>query len=162
MPAETITDHGILIVDPSQHMVDIVAAMLRHIGHRDIRSAGDAAGAMFELNRRDFAVVLVDDGSAGFDGVELVHKLRHNAECRNRLTSVVLMATRPDAARIAAARDAGVTEVLRKPFAAVHLCARLEAVARAPRATIETKAYTGPDRRRRPPAEMGSAERRAK
>ncbi|KKB10957.1 hypothetical protein VE25_15350 [Devosia geojensis] len=162
MPAETITAHGILIVDPSQHMVDIVAAMLRHIGRRDIRSATDAAGAQFELNRRDFSVILINDGLAGLDTVEFVRRLRHSAECRNRLTPVVMMAARPDATRIAAARDAGVTEFLRKPFAANHLEARLAVIARAPRPIIETEGYVGPDRRRRPSVEMGTAERRTK
>ena len=162
MPAETITEHGILIVDPSQHMVDILAAMLRHIGCRDIRGATDAARATFELNRRDFELVLIDDRLAGTDSVEFVRRLRHSEDCRNRLTPVIMMASVPDAARIAAARDAGVTEFLRKPFAANHLAARLAIIRKAPRATIETRDYVGPDRRRRPAPSMGAADRRRK
>lgn len=73
-----------------------------------------------------------------------------------------MMAARPDATRIAAARDVGVTEFLRKPFAANHLEARLAVIARAPRPIIETEGYVGPDRRRRPSVEMGTAERRTK
>ncbi|GLQ56894.1 response regulator [Devosia nitrariae] len=160
MPVETITAHGVLIADHSQHMIDIVAAMLRHAGRRDIRSATDAAGAMFELKRRDFEVILLDDGLAGTDSVEFVRRLRHSEDCRNRLTPIVMMASMPDGQRIAAARDAGVTEFLRKPFAAAHLETRLEAIRKAPRATIETDDYVGPDRRRRAAPDLGTGERR--
>lgn len=160
MPVETITAHGVLIADRSLHMIDIVAAMLRHAGRRDIRSATDARGVMVELRRRDFEVILLDDGLAGTDSVEFVRRLRRDEDCRNRLTPIIMMASLPDAARIAAARDAGVTEFLRKPFAAAHLEARLLSIRKAPRVIIETDGYVGPDRRRRAASDPGAAERR--
>ena len=59
------------------------------------------------------------------------------------------MATAPNAEMIAAARDAGVTEFLRKPFAPQHIALRLESLRKAPRPFVEAESYAGPDRRRR-------------
>jgi hypothetical protein len=60
-----------------------------------------------------------------------------------------MMSSAPDARRILAARDAGVTEFLRKPFAAVHVESRLTSIFGAPREFVEGGGYQGPDRRRR-------------
>jgi hypothetical protein len=60
---------------------------------------------------------------------------------------------------IAAARDAGVTEFLRKPFSAEHIGLRLDAIRKAPRAFVEATDYAGPPRRR--PPWGGGAPRRA-
>lgn len=125
---------GALIIDPQANMAALVADMLRSLGRRDIREAYDGNQAQFELRRRMYDVVIIDDAIAGPDAVELVRRMRADATGPNRHTPVIMMAAAPDAARIAAARDAGVTEFLRKPFAAMHLKSRLDTLAanRAP------------------------------
>lgn len=95
----------------------------------------------------------------GLDAVQLVRGLRQSPDGLNRETPVIMMAAAPDTLRIAAARDAGVTEFLRKPFAATHLAARLDAIANQPREFIEAETYAGPDRRRRKIA-VGDRDRR--
>lgn len=148
MSSERITGHGVLILERNQHMIDILASMLRHIGRRDLRAASDTSAAMVELNRRHFEIVLIDERLRDADGVELVRRLRHCADCQNRFTPVIMMSSAPGAARIRAARDAGVTEFLRKPFAAAHLASRIRAIEAAPRDNITASDYAGPDRRR--------------
>ncbi|ODT69220.1 MAG: hypothetical protein ABS75_17695 [Pelagibacterium sp. SCN 63-23] len=159
MTNENTTKHGVLIIDPMPNMAALVASMLRSIGRRDNREAYDAGQAQLELNRQMFDVIIIDDAIAGHDAVELVRRLRQDPDCQNRLTPVIMMSAAPDASRIAAARDAGVTEFLRKPFAAAHLQARLQSIETNPRAFIEARTYSGPDRRRRT-IEVGDAERR--
>lgn len=161
MPTERITSRGALVLDRSQPMVDILTSMLRHIGRRDIRALTDWTLADIELDRRDFEVILIEDNLPEADGVSFVSRLRRNEACRNRLTPVIMMAAAPDAARIRAARDAGVTEFLRRPFAAIHLEARLNQIFSAPRPNIATSAYTGPDRRRRSNPAFSGEDRRA-
>lgn len=140
---------GILIIDPQPNMATLVATMLFAIGRRDIRETNDATQAMMEMRRRQFDVIIIDDAVTNPDAVELVRRLRASPDGLNRTTPVIMMAAAPDATRIAAARDAGVTEFLRKPFAATHLAARLDSIAEKPRDFIEHETYTGPDRRRR-------------
>ncbi|WEK04827.1 MAG: response regulator [Candidatus Devosia phytovorans] len=148
MANEEITKHGVLVVDPSTHMAGLVSIMLRSLGRKDIREAYDAEKAMAELQRRNFNVVIIDDGQ-GFDGVALTRKLRASTECQNRSVPIIMMSSAPDAKRIAEARDAGATEFLRKPFAANHLQTRLSSLVINPRGFIEGGEYKGPDRRRK-------------
>src|SRR4051812_28066980 len=157
MATEPKSSQGVLIADSSSHMVSLIAGMLRSIGKRDFREARDAQAAMTELNTKTFAVLLIDDD--GMDGVELTRQLRASADCTNRYVPVIMMSSAPAAKRIAAARDAGVTEFLRKPFAANHLQSRLTSIEANPRGFIEVRAYTGPDRRRKTIA-VGEKDRR--
>lgn len=160
MPAEQITKRGVLVVDPQPNMSSLVATMLRSIGRRDIREVSTGRDAMIALDRRAFDVLIIDDGLEDVDAVEFVRKLRANQNCQNRALPIIMMAAAPGPARIAAARDAGVTEFLRKPFAATHLQSRLDTIDQRPREFIEARTYTGPDRRRRTLSVSGE-ERRA-
>lgn len=159
MATETITKRGVLIIDSQPNMSALVASMLRTGGRRDIRVADSASQALIELDRRIYDVIIMDDALANPDAIALVRRLRSNQDCQNRLTPIIMMAAAPDASRISAARDAGVTEFLRKPFAATHLQARLDSIAANPRDFIEAKAYAGPDRRRRH-LDVGERDRR--
>ena len=159
MATEAITKRGVLVADHSQNMAGLVTVMLRSLGRKDIREAYDANKAMTELKRRVFDVLIIDDDLDGMDGVAFTKKLRTAADCQNRYVPIIMMSAAPDAKRIAEARDAGVTEFLRKPFAASHLQTRLDSIAANPRSFIEAEQYKGPDRRRRS-VDVGGNERR--
>ncbi len=149
MAIEAITKRGVLVADHSQNMAGLVTVMLRSLGRKDIREAYDANKAMTELKRRVFDILIIDDALDGMDGVAFTRKLRSTIDCQNRYVPIIMMSAAPDARRIAEARDAGVTEFLRKPFAAVHLQTRLASIEANPRGFIEVERYNGPDRRRR-------------
>jgi two-component system, chemotaxis family, chemotaxis protein CheY len=159
MAVEEITKRGVLIADSSAHMASLVAVMLRGLGRKDIREAYDASRAMLELRRRNFDVVIIDDALDGMDGVAFTRRLRAMTDCQNRLVPVIMMSALPDAKRIAEARDAGVTEFLRKPFAANHLQTRLASIEANPRGFIEAGEFKGPDRRRKL-VDVGDKDRR--
>jgi CheY-like chemotaxis protein len=149
MANEEITKHGVLVADPSPHMASLISVMLRSLGRRDIRETHDATRTMAELKRRVFDVLIIDDDLDGMDGVGFTRKLRACIDCQNRYIPVIMTSAAPDAKRIAEARDAGVTEFLRKPFAANHLQTRLTSIDANPRTFIEAAQYKGPDRRRK-------------
>lgn len=149
MANEEITKHGVLVADHSPHMAALVGVMLRSLGRKDIREAYDASRTLTELNRRAFDVLIINDALDSMDGVALTRKLRASLDCQNRHIPIIMMSAAPDAKRIADARDAGVTEFLRKPFAANHLQTRLTSIENNPRGFIEAGQYKGPDRRRR-------------
>lgn len=159
MANEEITKRGVLVADISQNMASLVSVMLRSLGRKDIREAYDAGRAMLELKRRVFDVVIIGDDLDGMDGVAFTKKLRASTDCQNRYVPIIMMSAAPDAKRIAAARDAGVTEFLRKPFAANHLQSRLTSIEAHPRGFIEAAEYQGPDRRRKT-VDIGENERR--
>jgi DNA-binding response OmpR family regulator len=65
-----------------------------------------------------------------------------------RKTPVVMLAADPTQSQITAARDAGVHEVLRKPFTLADLMLRVDTVLKKQRDWVEGVGYVGPDRRR--------------
>lgn len=149
MPTGRFSKYCILIADSSPYTGNLIASMLRTLGIHDIREVNDGRAALTELALRPFDVMLIEDDLVQVDGVEVTRRLRSTAEGVNRLMPVIMLAAAPDVARIATARDAGVTEFLRKPFAAAHVEQRLIAIDTKPREFIEAPAYAGPDRRRR-------------
>lgn len=159
MATEEITRRGVLIADSSANMASLVAVMLRGLGRKDIREAYDGAATLLELKRRVFDILIIDADLEGMDGVAVTRKLRGLADCPNRDIPVIMMSAAPDARRIAQARDAGITEFLRKPFAVNHLQSRLLNIKTNPRGLIEANAYRGPDRRRKS-VDVGDKERR--
>ncbi|MBN9345144.1 MAG: response regulator transcription factor [Devosia sp.] len=150
---------SVLVADPSSHMASLVAVMLRSIGIRSVGATLDLPHAAAELARRPYGLILIDEQLGGKEGFDMIRALRHLADHPNRETPIFMMAGAPDARMIATARDAGVTEFLKKPFSAEHIQLRLDGLKRAPRAFVEGQSYTGPDRRRR--TVSGATRRRA-
>lgn len=159
MATEEITKRGVLVADHTPNMAALVGQMLRSLGRKDIREAYDATRAMTELKRRNFDILIIDAELEGLDGVSFTRKLRAMTDNLNHDIPVIMMSSAPDAKRIAEARDAGITEFLRKPFAASHLQTRLVNIEAHPRGFIKTKQYVGPDRRRRR-VDVGDKDRR--
>jgi two-component system chemotaxis response regulator CheY len=150
MPRNTYSKFDVLVVDPSPHMASLVGQMLRHLGIRSVVEATTSDQALLALRARPFQVVIVNDVLTPQDGVALTRNLRQLAANPNRDCAVIMMSAAPDMETIAAARDAGITEFLRKPFAAQHIETRLAAIVAAPRPFVETPTgYAGPDRRRK-------------
>ena len=149
----------ILVVDSSPHMGALIGQMLRHLKVRRVDEALDSDGAAARLQSHRYSAIMLNDELLPINGIALVRALRQATDGLNRDTPVIMMSSRPDAAEIAAARDAGITEFLRKPFATRHVEARLHAILLAPRPFVEAKAYAGPDRRRRRTQHQGSDRR---
>lgn len=149
MPQVQPRDTSILVADPSPHMAALVAAMLRQLGYRQIGEANSSSEALAALELRQVQAILLADDLAPLGGTELTRRLRDLRDNPNRDTIVVMMSAGPSAADIAAARDAGITEFLRKPFSILDLGRRLEAALTAPRPVVSADSYYGPDRRRR-------------
>ena len=161
MSAQTYSSLVALVVDPSAHMCALISSMLRHLKLKSVDDAQTSDHALAMLQTRRFGVVLIDDALGPLDGIEVTRQLRQAPDGLNRDTPVIMMSSRPELTRIAAARDAGIHEFLRKPFAAAHVATRLDAILIAPRPFIEHSAYVGPDRRRRAMKPPGDERRQA-
>lgn len=138
-----------LVADPSSHMAGLVTLMLHTLKIRAVDEAGNLMHLSATLARRPYDVMLIDDQLGGENDFQVIRTLRQSVGHPNRLMPIIMMSALPDAAMIAAARDAGVTEFLRKPFSAQHIGSRLDSIRKAPRDFVEAENFAGPDRRRR-------------
>ncbi|MBN9335455.1 response regulator [Devosia sp.] len=145
---DKIVKHGIVIADPVGNMASLIAAMVRGLGHRMVLEVNSVRDLKAALASRSYSLIVVDDAISP-DTVDLVRTMRTDFDNPNRTTAVIMMSTAPDIARIAEARDAGVSEFLKKPFSATDLQKRIAGLHITPREFIEAPEYSGPDRRRR-------------
>lgn len=149
MQKPSLSKLDVLVADPSPHMASLVGQMLRHLKVRRVDEATDADRAAALLQSHRYGAIMMNDVLMPSDGISVVRSLRQASAGLNRDTPVIMMASSPDASRIEEARDAGITEFLRKPFAAKDIEERLIAIMTMPRPFIEADEYAGPDRRRR-------------
>ena len=152
---------NVLVVDSNQYMLKIVRAMLRGFGISNIREAHDGAVALEELNTHLIDIVIVDYALETLNGVELVELLRGAEDSPNRFVPVIMLSAYTEKWRIETARDAGITEFLRKPLCAKDLYMRLVETIERPRKFTRTNRYFGPDRRRHDSNTYAGEERRA-
>lgn len=152
---------NVLIADSNNYMRQIIRTMLRGFGISRIREAGDGAVALEELNTHIIDLVVVDYALETLNGVELTEMVRGAEDSPNRFVPIVMLSAYTEKWRVEAARDAGVTEFLRKPLCAKDLYLRLEEVIERPRNFIRTSRYFGPDRRRKTMTGPATPRRRA-
>jgi CheY-like chemotaxis protein len=91
--------------------------------------------------------LLIADWSRQTDSIKLLQALR-GEKSFNRYMPVVVVTSNTGAKQMQTLRDAGVDEVLSKPFTERILRSRLLAVAKPTRPYVESAKYFGPDRRR--------------
>jgi DNA-binding response OmpR family regulator len=153
--------HRVLVVEPSPGSARLAADLVKEMGARQVAMAATTQRAL--ATARDFEpqLILTEYAGPDLDGIAFTTQLRRSgALCRQ--APVIMIAAEATAASILAARNSGVHEYLRKPFAAGDLFRRVENVLLKPRPWIEAQAYVGPDRRRFNSGEFqGSRKRRS-
>lgn len=151
---------SVLIVDDNSHMIHIVRTMLRGFGIVHIFEARDPAEAL-DIAREDaIDVIFLDYQMDMLDGLEFTRMIRTAKDSNNRYVPIIMLTAYTERSRVAAARDAGVTEVCAKPINANELWRKLAACVNEPRPFVKTKNYFGPDRRRRESPNYKGEERR--
>jgi len=139
----------ILVADRSQYLANLTANMLRAVGAKAVTTATDSAAVLLALHRGAIEALVIDEHLEPIDGVALARQVRADESGQNRLVPIIMTFAEAPRERIEAARDAGVTEFVKKPMSPKILEARLTQAVEHPRGFVEGPAYVGPDRRRR-------------
>ena len=115
----------LLLVEDDARMRAVIRRGLSEQGHA-VEEAATGPGAADAAAAGHFDVLVLDLMLPGFDGVEVVRRLRARGD-----KTPVLMLTARDAARdIVTSLDAGADDYLVKPFAFAVLLARVRALGR--------------------------------
>lgn len=134
------------------------------IGRVDTFAEGNQAlTALAEINPD---VLFVDWRMPGLDGLTMTRiiraaALRPDPRIPNPQAPIVMLTGQRRECDVEAARLAGVTEFVAKPFAPAALMQRIEAVVTRQREFVVSSGYVGPDRRRRSIPAYGGPLRRA-
>lgn len=151
---------SVLLVDDNAHMLHIVRTMLRGFGIVHLFDTRDPAEALDIARHDSIDLIVLDYQMDLLDGLEFTKMIRTAKDSHNRYVPIILLTAYTERSRIAQARDAGVTEICAKPINANEMWRKIAACVNEPRPFVKTKAFFGPDRRRRDPDEYTGEERR--
>lgn len=140
---------SVLVVDDTVSMRNLIVSVLEALNVGNVYQAanGEQGYGLFCQHKPD--IVLVDWLMEPMNGIELTEKIRNDTDSPDRMTPIILITGYSAKPRVVEARDAGVTEFLVKPFAAIDLTKRIQHVINNPRNFIDYNGYFGPDRRRK-------------
>jgi len=109
----------VLVVDDHKTMTRILDTMLRKCGFSNIDQVNDGQTAFERLQRQSYQFVLSDGEMPGMSGLDLVKKIR--AEAQFKSIPFVLVSANTDAKYAEAAMAAGASAFLTKPFSVTTL-----------------------------------------
>lgn len=132
----------ILVVEDEPSIQELIAASLRHAGHR-VLCADSAEQAAHRVNETLPDVVLLDWMLPGMSGIQYARRLRSSE--RTRDLPIIMLTARSEEHDKIAGLDAGADDYLSKPFSPRELLARIKAVLRrrAPQMTEDSVEVEG-------------------
>lgn len=155
-----LSDLRFLIAEENRYMLTVLRQQLKAFEIKELAEArdGDDAAQLLHASEVDFAIV--DSGMAPVDGLTFTRHVRAGKGIPNAELPIIVLIAHPSVETIAAARDAGATEVLCKPVSAQMLFDRIQYAIKNSRDFVRTESFAGPDRRRRKGSQPVNGEER--
>ena len=116
----------ILVVDDYQTMVRIICNLLKQIGYENVDTASNGAQALERIGEKQYGLFISDWNMQPMTGFELLVKLKGEAATSDIPFIMVTAESKTD--NVIAARKAGVSSYIVKPFNAATLKAKIDAV----------------------------------
>ena len=140
---------SVLVVESSEPMAALARDVLTTFGIKKIYSAYDIQKG-FDISRHEKPDLVITDwlGDSN-DGLALIKLLRTDSRSPDPLIPIILMTGFTYKDKIFAARDAGISELLVKPYTAHSMYHKIENLIEKPKAFVKTDSFLGPDRRHR-------------
>jgi two-component system chemotaxis response regulator CheY len=153
----------VLLADGDHRTAQLVKTILVSFGIRKVDVVYNAEEALQALRTRRVDLLITERDLRSSSGMDLVRMIRSSkADKLLRFGMPIIMLTaHSEVDEVRAARDAGITEFIAKPFSARTISSRLIEIIDNPRVFVEAPNYTGPSRRRRGAPPPGIEDRRA-
>jgi two-component system chemotaxis response regulator CheY len=116
----------ILIVDDYRTMLRIVRNLLKQLGFDHVEEASDGAAALVKLKEKSFGLVISDWNMQPVTGLELLKHVRADAELKD--LPFIMITAESKTANVVAAKEAGVSNYIVKPFNAETLKSKIQSV----------------------------------
>ena len=116
----------VLIVDDYNTMVRIIRNLLRQLGFEHIDDANDGSAALEKMQQRKYGLVISDWNMEPMTGYDLLQQVR--ADPGLATTPFIMVTAESKTENVIAAKKAGVSNYIVKPFNAQTLKSKIEAV----------------------------------
>ena len=110
---------GILIVEDSEELLELVADFFRSKGTFEVDTAPDGNAALALIGRKDYDIAILDIMIPGADGFEVCKALRSKSQC-----PIVFLTALGNESNILKGYEAGADEYMVKPFSLKVLYAK--------------------------------------
>jgi DNA-binding response OmpR family regulator len=143
----------VLLAEPNTALREKIVGLLKTNGFGEVVQTGNMAGVRDHLTAGEFDLLIADTVMPEGDLCELVWRMRHAQIGDNPFIVVVALITERTSGVVRRAVNAGVDDVLLKPFEPEQLFERVNTLVRGRKRFVVTTDYIGPDRRTRARAE---------
>ncbi len=116
----------ILIVDDYKTMLRILRNLLKQLNFSDIDEAMDGSQALQKLRAEKFDMVISDWNMEPMTGIELLRKVRGDDNLKH--LPFIMITAESKSENVIAAKDAGVSNYIVKPFNAETLKGKMVSV----------------------------------
>jgi two-component system chemotaxis response regulator CheY len=116
----------ILVVDDYKTMVRIISNLLRQLGFTTIDEATEASRALQLMRGRDYGLVISDWNMEPMSGLDLLKAIRSDVKLKS--VPFIMVTAESKAENVVAAKEAGVSNYIVKPFNAETLKSKIVAV----------------------------------
>jgi two-component system chemotaxis response regulator CheY len=119
----------ILVVDDFKTMVRIIRNLLKQLGFEDVDDAADGTEALTKLKERKYGLVISDWNMQPMTGYDLLKQVR--ADEGLQTIPFIMVTAEAKTENVIAAKKAGVSNYIVKPFNAQTLKGKIETVFQA-------------------------------
>jgi two-component system chemotaxis response regulator CheY len=119
----------ILVVDDYKTMIRIIRNLLKQLGFEDVDEAADGTEALGKMKERGYGLVISDWNMEPMTGYELLQRVRSD----DALSTIpfIMVTAEAKSENVIAAKKAGVSNYIVKPFNAQTLKGKIESVFQA-------------------------------
>ncbi|RDV04917.1 response regulator [Undibacter mobilis] len=125
-------DHSmpVLVVDDYTTMVRIIRNLLKQLGFVEIDDANDGKAALAKMRERKYGLVISDWNMEPMTGYDLLQQVRSDEALAD--TPFIMITAESKTENVIAAKRAGVSNYIVKPFNAQTLKSKIDAVFEKP------------------------------
>ncbi len=116
----------VLVVDDYRTMLRILRNLLRQLDFRNVHEATDGTEALTKLREGGFGLVISDWNMEPMTGIQLLREVRADEKLRHIPFIMVTAESKPE--NVIAAKQAGVSNYIVKPFNAETLKTKMASV----------------------------------
>jgi two-component system chemotaxis response regulator CheY len=116
----------ILVVDDYNTMRRIIRNLLKQLGFDNVDEAADGGEAFKKMQEKSFGLVISDWNMEPMTGLDLLKLVRADAKVKNTPFIMVTAESKPE--NVIAAKQAGVSNYIVKPFNAETLKTKMTSV----------------------------------
>jgi two-component system chemotaxis response regulator CheY len=116
----------ILVVDDYSTMIRIIRNLLKQIGFENVDDANDGSAALAKMQGKQYGLIISDWNMEPMTGYDLLREVRANPALSK--TPFIMITAESKTENVIAAKKAGVSNYIVKPFNAATLKTKMEAV----------------------------------